>query len=72
MGVKVELLDMVSPDQLELTIQKYLDAGYFIQDSKLDMYQNTVSAVYVFVKKKKENAVDDTIYYDELGNPLPF
>lgn len=72
MNTKVELLDMVSPEQLELTIQKYLDAGYFIQDSKLDMYQNTVSAVYVFVKKKEENKVDDTVYYDEFGEPLPF
>lgn len=39
MNAKVELLDMVSPKELELIIQKYLDAGYFIQDSKLDMYQ---------------------------------
>lgn len=52
--VVVIIFDMIHADELADLITEQLNDGYYIQDSHVENYQDTVNGVYVFVKEEAE------------------
>ena len=50
--VVVIIFDMIHADELSDLITEQLNDGYYIQDSHIESYQDTVNGVYVFVLKE--------------------
>ena len=65
-SVKVELLNQMTCEKLEDIIKKYLNAGYSIQNSRIELQNNEIQGVYVFVKKEKAETQDKSEKKDQF------